>query len=61
MTDSGRVGGCVVALVEYVRRSPVSRGTPVPPDVIIVAIRCYLRYAVSYHDVEAAGRTQHRR
>jgi len=28
------------------------RGIPVPPDVIIVAIRWYLRYALSYRDVE---------
>jgi transposase-like protein len=46
--------GYVVALVEYVRRS--FAGFRFPPDVIMVAVRLavrwYLRYGLSYRDVE---------
>lgn len=28
------------------------RGVPVPPDVIMIAVRWYLRYGLSYRDVE---------
>jgi hypothetical protein len=27
-------------------------GCPVPPDVIVLAVRCYLRFGLSYRDVE---------
>src|SRR4029453_12647967 len=41
------------------RRSVGVRWVPVPPEVITVAVRGYLRYGLSYRDVEeppAAGR-----
>jgi transposase, IS6 family len=42
----------VVSLVEYVRRNLGSRGFRFPPDVIVLAVRWYLRYGLSYRDVE---------
>ena len=52
MAGSGRVGGCVVALLERQRRSLGSQDSAFPPDVIMVSVRRYLRYGLSYRDVE---------
>ena len=52
MAGSGRVGGCVVALLERQRRSLGSQDAAFPPDVIMVSVRRYLRYGLSYRDVE---------
>lgn len=39
-------------LAKYVRLGLVFAGFRFPPDVIIVAVRWYLRYTLSYRDVE---------
>jgi IS6 family transposase len=47
----GRLCGCVIALPVCLLRGPAS-GVPVPSDVIVIAVRWYLRYGLSYRDVE---------
>jgi IS6 family transposase len=52
ITYSGRLGGCGVARFGHDCPVPASRGSGFPPDVIAVAVRWYLRYSLSYRDVE---------
>jgi transposase-like protein len=52
MTGSGRVGRCAVAAFRHHRHVRCFAGFRFPPDVIIVAVRWYLRYGLSYRDVE---------
>jgi len=51
MTGSGKVGGCIAALVKQLRHGGFA-GFRFPPDVIMVAVRWYLRYGLSDSDVE---------
>ena len=48
---SGRLGRCIVAIVECQHQGPASGGR-FPADVITSAVRWYLRYGLSYRDVE---------
>jgi transposase-like protein len=43
---------CAVTLVESCPCGLVSRGSRFPPAVIMVAVRWYLRYGLSYRDVK---------
>jgi DNA invertase Pin-like site-specific DNA recombinase len=52
ITYSGRLSGWAIAGFGHHRTAPASLGFRYPPDVILVAVRWYLRYALSYRDVE---------
>ena len=51
LTSSGKFCGCVVALLVCQLRVKLRR-VRFPPDVILVAVCWYLRYGLSYRDVE---------
>jgi hypothetical protein len=46
MADSGRLSRCVVVLLVCRCRGLVSPGFRFPPDVIMIAVRWYLRYGL---------------
>src|SRR5436305_6665104 len=51
MTSSGRLSWCAIARTVYQHRGQVSRGSA-SRHVIMLAVRWYLRYGLSYRDVE---------